>query len=278
MQWQNWTKIEPHYQPEEKNGSKIITITIGSDRNNLIILRLEAKHKDEDKAELTFRKKKFKREDDISKYTAADKMILTFLHCGGINSDILSFKIKRNYITFKVPLFPEWKGDKLYFRTLAEKSYYLKKLRYLDCTLNDKGRRLVKSYEDCILSLFNSSNWERNKDRIHKLREKISRINDKKEYQILSINTRGLLSYVLKESNHDELNKSLENLARSDYYQEIKDSIYVYDECGNKPQYPTSSYCYQIKWNFPFLSYYNDLKNILPECHVAKLIKKLQGI
>ena len=264
LQWQNWTKIKPHYRPEEKNGRKTMTITIESNRNNLIILRLDTKYNDEDKAVLIFRKKKFKRQDDISKYTFADKMILTFWHCSGINNDILSFKKTKNYITLKVPLIPKRKGDKLYFRTLDEKSYYLKRLRYLDIALIDKGHRLVISNEDCLLSLLNSSFLERNKQKIYKLRERISKIKIKKEYHTLNINTRGLLSYALEESNDDRLNKSIENLAKSDDYQAIKDSIYVYDEYAEKPEYPTISYYYQIKRNFPFLSYYNDLKTIFP--------------
>ena len=274
LQWQNWTKIKPHYRPEEKNGSKIITITIGSDRNNLIILRLDTKHNDEDKAVLIFRKK-FNRQDDNSKYTYADKMILTFWHCGGINNDILSFKKTKNYITLKVPLIPKRKGDKLYFRTLAEESYYLKRLRYLDSALIDKGDRLVKSNEDRLLCLFNSSYLARNKQKIYKLREKISKIKIKKEYHTLNINTRGLLLYALEESNDDELNKSIENLARSDDYQAIKDSIYVYDEYAEKPEYPTISYYYQIKRNFPFLSDYNDLKTIFPVRYVTKQLRSV---
>ena len=215
---------------------------------------------------------------DISKYTKADEMILGFCRYGGINSEILSFKIKKNYITFIVPLVPERIGGKLYFKTLTERSYYCNRQKYLDSSLDEKGQRLVNSYsdqEDSIVSTSHSSAHEENKGKIRRLREKISRVYEKRKYQTFGLNVRGLLSYALEESNYHELIKSLENLATSDDYQQIKDSIYAYNECGEKPRFPTSSYCYRISNKFPFFAYYNDLKNILLVRFTAKLLKRI---
>ena len=274
LKWQNWREIKLEFKPRCKNANKVISIHLN--KNNSITLKLIPKGiQDKDKAILKFRKKV--ELHDISKYTRAHEMILSFCRLGGINSEIFSFKINKNYITFKVPLLPERRGGKLYFRTLTERSYYCNKQKYLDSTLNEKGQRLVKSYTNRgeSLSSTNSSTHEKNKEKIRRLREKISRVYEKRKYQTLGLNVRGLLSYALEESNYSELNKSLENLARSDIYQQIKDSIYTYDEYGEKSKFPTSSYCYRIKSKFPFLAYYNDLKNILLVRYTAILLRRI---
>jgi hypothetical protein len=278
LQWHNWRKIKPIMTSKEW-GKKVITIR--HDDNNLITLKLVPKTQaiqDQDKAILTFRKKKFDHIDDVSKYTIADSNLLRFCRYGRRNTGHFSFKITEDYITGKIPLIPERKGQKLYFQTLAENTYYSNKytLSYLDCGLNEKGQRLVKFYEEYIDKILNSnsSSKEKNKKRISNLREKISKIYDKREYQAFSMNIRGLLSYALDESNYNEFNKSIENLAEYDEYQEVRESIDTYNDLGQRSGFPIY-FNYMIKRNFPFLSHYNDFKHILSKNFAAKLIKKI---
>lgn len=177
----------------------------------------------------------------------------------------------------------QWKEGKLYFRTLADKSYYSNKYvsAYLDCSLDERGQQRIRSYQnqmDKILASSNSSSTTKEKEErdkvIQKLQDKISNVYDKREYQVFSMNIRGLLSYALDESDYNEFNKSIENLAECDEYQEVREPIDTYNELGQRSDF-TIYFNYMIKRNFPFLSYYNDFKHILPGNFAAKLIKKI---
>jgi hypothetical protein len=89
------------------------------------------------------------------------------------------------------------------------------------------------------------------------------------------MNIKGLLSYALQESDYGEFNKSLINLAESDDYKHITESIYTYNDIGQtKADFPIH-FNYRIKREFPFLSHYNILSEVLPPNFAAKLIKKI---
>ena len=151
---------------------------------------------------------------------------------GKNNNHLSSFKIRKQYVTFHIPLIPKPKGGKLYFRTLSEESYSnLYSRRYLDRVQTESG-------------------------------------------QNLRMNIKGLLLYALNESDYKELGKLLENLAESDVYQEVKETADTYNELGQTADSPIY-FNYKIKRDFPFLAYYNDLKQILPPNFAAEVIKRI---
>ena len=88
------------------------------------------------------------------------------------------------------------------------------------------------------------------------------------------MNIKGLLLYALNESDYKELSKSLENLAESDVYQEVRETADTYNELGQTADSPIY-FNYKIKRDFPFLAYYNDLKQILPPNFAAEVIKRI---
>jgi hypothetical protein len=92
--------------------------------------------------------------------------------------------------------------------------------------------------------------------------------------QNLRMNIKGLLSYALSESDYEELDKSLKSLAESDVYLEANEAIERYDELGQTVDYPIY-FNYIVKRDFPFLAYYDDLKQILPPDFAAKVIKSI---
>lgn len=56
--------------------------------------------------------------------------------------------------------------------------------------------------------------------------------------QNLRVNIKGLLSYALNEPDYKELGRSLENLAESDLYQEVKETTDTYNELGQTADSP----------------------------------------
>ena len=92
--------------------------------------------------------------------------------------------------------------------------------------------------------------------------------------QNLSMNILGLLAYALDKTDYEELSKSLENLAERDEYQEVRETADTYNELGQTTDSPIY-FNYKIKKDFPFLAYYNDLKQILPPNFAAEVIKRI---
>ena len=229
LQWRNWKRLKPVIKPKG-NGNKDITIQF--DKNNSIILKLIPRaKKDGDKAVLNFRKR-FEPTEDITKYTGTNSLFVWFAFMGRNNNHLSSFKIRKQYVTFHIPLIPKPKGGKLYFRTLSEESYSnIYSRRYLDRVQTEGG-------------------------------------------QNLRINIKGLLLYALNESDYKELSKSLENLAESDVYQEVKETADTYNELGQTTDSPIY-FNYKIKRDFPFLAYSNDLKQILSPNFAAEVIKRI---
>lgn len=81
---------------------------------------------------------------------------------------------------------------------------------------------------------------------------------------ILSMMIKGLLSYALNESDFNKLDRSLQNLAKGDVYLTVEEMIDTYNELGQTADYPIC-FNYRIRRDFPFLAYYSDLKQILPQ-------------
>ena len=264
LQWQNWPS-SPRFRVGRKNANK--TLSIQLDKNNLILLKLiPDARQDADKAILKFRKKKFDYIDD-SKYTRADITLLNYSRFGGMNNDGFSFKTRKDYLTGRIPLIPERKGGKLYFRTLSENSYYFDKFyrTYLGSKITGKGLELIDSHI--------KSKITRKRGESHK--HQISRVLNKRCYQEFSIEIRGLLLYALIEQDNKEFNKSIENLTEQDTYDEpVTNTIETMNEFG-EPGLPVYNLRYKIKRNFPFLTHYKSLKEILPEYFAIRQIKEI---
>ena len=90
-----------------------------------------------------------------------------------------------------------------------------------------------------------------------------------------SLNLRGFLKYLAGESSdNNRIDKTIETLSECDKYVSIKDQ----ESMDSNNEYGQDLYRfwnYQIKENFPFLAFYNDIKKVLPEKFAAKLLKNI---
>lgn len=255
-------------------------------KNNEIIFRLyrNKEQDDNEKVKMTIRRK-FALTDDISSYPGEVKWLTKFYYAKSAFPEESPFRkkwIKDNYVSLTIPLIPERKGGKLYFRTLSRKSYYSDKWEraYLHFTLNEEGANLIQSYRKRIIDLTSNPNSnQKSKDKmITKLRQKISKIENGIRYHSLSMNIRGLLDYASKERNYEEFKKTVVNLADSDEYQEIYPPYYQYDDRCEIPELRilrvvAYSSPYKIKSEFPFFSHYDLVEKLLPENFVKMLLE-----
>lgn len=92
--------------------------------------------------------------------------------------------------------------------------------------------------------------------------------------EVLSLSILGLLAYALDESDYEEFDKSLENLAENDEYQKVSEAVNAYNAAGQTTDFPIC-FKYRIKKDFPFLAYYNDIKRILPVNFVVEVIRRI---
>jgi hypothetical protein len=90
-----------------------------------------------------------------------------------------------------------------------------------------------------------------------------------------SMNLRGFLKYLAGESSdNNRIDKTIETLSECDKYVSIKDQEFM-DNSTENGQDLFRTWNYQIKENFPFLSFYKDIKKFLPEKFAAKLLKDI---
>jgi hypothetical protein len=287
MDW-DWKKLTPH--PSLEKNDK--TIVLRHDNDNRIKITLHRNEEDDKKkVEMNIRFISYK---DISKYSGEIKSLIWLAKLPRSyfsKGSSLRKWLKSNYISLDIPLIPEKKDARLYFRTLSRESYYTEKYERacLRLTLNEEGERLVKSNEKKIYSLTrNNSNslvheqkHENNKlMMINKLKHKISKIQKSKQYNNLNMTIKGLLDYALKERNHEEFKKSISNLAECDEYDEIIREGYECDDLGFPElqiQIPSTNYHfrYKIKGYFPFLSHYDALEKSLPRGFVLSLLRRI---
>ena len=87
------------------------------------------------------------------------------------------------------------------------------------------------------------------------------------------MNLRGFLKYLAGESSdNNRIDKTIETLSECDKYVSIKiKKICSNNECG---QDLSKFWDYQIEEIFPFLSFYNNIKKVLPE-KFPKLLKNI---
>jgi hypothetical protein len=93
-------------------------------------------------------------------------------------------------------------------------------------------------------------------------------------------NLRGFLKYLVGESSESSrIDKTIEALSECDKYVSITDQ--EEESIDNNSEYGqdyslsnTHFWHYQIKENFPFLSFYKHIKKFLPEKFAAKLLKE----
>jgi hypothetical protein len=280
LQW-DWKKVKPDTR-WDRNGNRVITIQRdGNDKNNLIILKLVPKERTvrrEDRAVLTIRKK-FGQTEDIKENTQTDLLLRSYTFAG-TNNKYLSFKIRKNYSVFKVPLFAEWKKGRLFFRSLSEQSYNssMTSRRHIDIILTNQAKKIVGSYQKKIAHIRNSNNISNQQkiEKINRMQGKISSIYNKREYHTLCLNLKGLLLYAYYEMDSEEFNKSIENLAACDEYTDntVK-ALYSYNELGQEEKTPRNLSAYRIKNSFPFLSHYNYLKDLLPKNFAFRQINQI---
>lgn len=77
-----------------------------------------------------------------------------------------------------------------------------------------------------------------------------------------------------ESSDNNRIDKTIETLSECDKYVSIKDKEFK-DNSTEYGQDLFRTWNYQIKENFPFLSFYNDIKKVLPEKFAAKLLKDI---
>jgi hypothetical protein len=88
------------------------------------------------------------------------------------------------------------------------------------------------------------------------------------------LNLRGFLKYLRgKSSDSNRIDKTLEAIAECDKYISIKDQVTVGNDKNGQDMY--KFWNYQIKENFPFLSFYHEIKKVLPEKFAANLLKDI---
>ena len=237
----DWKKLTP--QPSLTKNDK--TIILRHDKNNRIKITLHRNEEEDDKKKVEMNIR-FISNKNISKYSGEIKSLILLANLPRSyfpKGSSLRKWLKSNYISLDIPLIPEKKDRRLYFRTLSRESYYTEKYEraHLRLTLNEEGEKLVKSHEKKIHNLTqNNSNslvYEQKHEKIKlitikKLQHKISKIRNTKQYNNLNMTIKGLLDYALKERNYEEFKKSIGNLAECDEYDEIKREVYDYDDLG----------------------------------------------
>ena len=103
--------------------------------------------------------------------------------------------------------------------------------RYLNFQLNDKGQQKKFSFERRICKIRSDpslSNEERN-EKVRRYENMRTRVINKRQYQILTVRTKGLLLYSLIESDHKEFNEVIENISKCNR-DDVEDFDPYYDE------------------------------------------------
>lgn len=295
LQW-NWKKVK--IVPEERTPAKtILKVSQENIGNDEIFIKLYTNEdNDKEKVEMIIRGK-FVPTYDINKHLREIKWFAKIYSMKSVltRRSYLRKWIKSNYISLPIPLIPERRGGRLYFRILSRLSYYsdVYTRAHLYSRLNIKSEKMIESCVEKIHKLTFNSNDLPNKQklRVMKLKSEISKIENGIRYRNLSMTVKGLLAYVLLESNYEEFKKSIRNLAECEEYEEIKREVYDYDKTSGFPQelqkmipLTYNNTHYKITINFPFLSYYDILEKSLPEKFVfnllitiAKKVKKKMG-
>jgi hypothetical protein len=296
-QW-NWKKVKIRpidkntlifNQDDDDNNHHHIKLYDYNYNKNIVIVKLYPYKKDDKKkVHMTFR---FTLSEVTNSYPWEIKNIIAWAmklprSCFPEGSPIRKW-IKSNYMSLNIPLIPERKEGRLYFRTLSRESYYTDgcERAYLRLTLNEAGKRLVQSCEEMIYNSTNNNNNSNtplskiNKEK-DKLKLKISNIGKSTQYNYLSMTIKGLLDYAVKESDYEEFKKTVTNLTESDKYDEIIREGYECDDLGFPElqiQIPVTNYLfkYKIKGYFPFLSHYDTLEKSLPRRFVLRLLRRI---
>ncbi len=135
----------------------------------------------------------------------------------------------------------------------------------------EKGRLVVRDYD--IFTKVYLKNYIDN----------IAPNNAKKQYVL---NLRGLLKYLSsyknnKSSSYKRINKMIENLAQVDRYWSIENELFGYriitispegEETTNFILKRELAHQHKVKQRFPFLSFYNQYKDLLPKNYAAQIL------
>lgn len=184
-------------------------------------------------------------------------------------------KYKKTGIFQGIPLHIEDRGKGLCVYSVTQISAVSSKISrwYLHAELNQNGNKKIKLIERQI-DMIQSDPSMTNKEKTEKLEEynQKNSVIYKRQYQTLTVKTKGLLLYSLLESNLDKFNEIMQNISGyNKYNEEDFDSHYE-----SEALFPNTRNQDQIrKTDFPFLFDYHKFKDALPQGFAFNVLKRI---
>ena len=190
------------------------------------------------------------------------------------SSDVVKMMLVKNGRKSTLPVIIKRKSKKIYVHSLSGETYFksIDSRRFLNSSLSKEAQKLISEKKSLLTTLDHMSIEKRQLIR-QLIEQQIDEIEEDRKYWGYSLNLRGLLLYLLEEStDSNRIDKTLEALAKRDAYISVKDEFLTHNDQG---QEVPREWNYRIKENFPFLSFYNEFKKILPEKFAATTLKRV---
>ncbi|MPZ05034.1 MAG: hypothetical protein GEU26_01210 [Nitrososphaeraceae archaeon] len=149
---------------------------------------------------------------------------------------------------------------------------------YLHADLNEIGYSKINSIEKRIEKIQSDANIpsEKRREIVRQYQTARKKVINKRQYQLLTVKTKGLLLYSLVESDHKEFNEVIENISKCNRY-DVNHFDPYYDEKIWVPFQNLNHLDPVRKIDFPFLLDYYKFKHVLQENFAFNVLKRIAG-